>query len=68
MLDPRVFEFVNFQAQFVQPLFVAKYNIDPGAIDSQKFLLDTRNGLPLNSSNIRKTSANWFPMKSQNST
>lgn len=60
MLDPHVFPYVNFHVQFVQPFLLAKRSIEEGSTDSQKLLLDTRNGRPVSSDSIRNTFRNWI--------
>jgi len=60
MLDPTTLEYVKFQVQFVQPFLLEKYNIARGTKDSQKLVLDTRNGRPLNSDNVRHTLSSWI--------
>jgi len=59
MLDPETAPFVSFHVQFAQPLLLDRYNRERGTVDAQKLLLDTRNGCPLSSSNIRHSFKRW---------
>ena len=51
-LDPQIFNFVKFHAQFFQPLLLRKYGIQKGTANSEKLLIDARNGFPITSNNI----------------
>lgn len=60
MLDSIVFDYVDFHVHFSHLLLLRKFNITPGTKDWQKILLDTRNGKPLNSDNVRHTLSSWI--------
>lgn len=60
MLDPVVFEEVNFHVRFVQPFLVRKYKIPIDSADATKLMLDTRNGHSISSDNVRKSLSTWI--------
>ncbi len=60
MLDPIVFDYVDFHVQFVRPFLLRKYCVDETTNDSAKLLLDTRNGRPLSSNSVRSTLGSWI--------
>lgn len=59
MVDPTVFPYVKFHATFFLPFLLSKYRIDKRLKDSEKLILDTRNGKAVNSDNIRSTLSSW---------
>ena len=59
MMNPIVFNYVEFHVQMVIPHLLDLHEIEYDAIESQRLLVDTRNGRPLNSNNVRNTLARW---------
>ncbi len=59
MLDPVVYPYIYFHTQYVLPFVLEKFQIILGTKDSEKLLLDDRNGKPLKSDNIRHTFSSW---------
>ena len=59
MLDPVTAPYISFHTQFFQPLLLKRYNKELGTVDGQKLLLDTKNGSPLSSNNVRHSFRRW---------